>query len=822
MTLTFLYPIAAWLFALLPLVWWPMRRRPRWGHLALRVGVFACLIVALMQPSLVRRNAGGVQVFVLDQRASLGRDGQAAARAALARVVARAPAGARRVLIQLGGGSGASPVGTPHIVTDGSLSTALTRALDAIPLGTGGAVTLIASDRSTDGHWQDAVEALARRGIPLDTIALAPAPRPAFVGDVAVAPARVGEAIRLLATVEGDGGLHRLTVSSDGRVLTTSAPFRADGITRLALSVPADHAGFLPLRVTLNGGRGFDTLAAVQDPLRLLYLGERQAGAAGRLQNLIGHGFAVEARDPAAVDPARWPLVMLDDIPAARFPVAAQQRLTRAVARAGTGLFASGGMAAFGAGGYENTPPGAALPVVARQQDRQIRPSVALAIVIDSSGSMQGDRLDLAKQVARQTVRKLDGNDWVGVVEFYGARQWSVPMHHATDIPDVERSIGRMQAQGASVLFPALQEAFYGLKDLDARYKHILVISDGGVAEDRYQQLIRHIADNRINVSTVAVGGQVDDEKSMAEWARIGRGRFYSVPDEFNLVDLDFKQPQTKPEPGYRTGTVAVRAAAGTSVWGDLPAPGMPPLAGYVQTRARPEAETVLRTDGGDPILASWPVGAGRVTALMTEPLGAGTASWRSWPGYGRWLARALALTARARPDLDVTLDRRADRLRIAVRRLGPASADAAAQTPDVAMLDAAGGTIRRVTGLEQRAPGLFVADVALPAEAAARIEVRDAGHVARAADAAGSDVRPETAMTAAMALPMAQVSAATGGWHRDDPVSTPGPVQSAQGWTATDLWPWLALLALGLYLVEIAYRRWPTHGLRRRSAGNR
>ncbi|MCI1142853.1 hypothetical protein MOP88_12090 [Sphingomonas sp. WKB10] len=254
MTLTFLYPIAAWLFALLPLVWWPMRRRPRWGHLALRVGVFACLIVALMQPSLVRRNAAGVQVFVLDQRASLGRDGQAAARAALARVVARAPAGARRVLIQLGGGSGASPVGTPHIVTDGSLSTALTRALDAIPLGTGGAVTLIASDRSTDGHWQDAVEALARRGIPLDTIALAPAPRPAFVGDVAVAPARVGEAIRLLATVEGDGGLHRLTVSSDGRVLTTSAPFRADGITRVALSVPADHAGFLPLRVMLDGG----------------------------------------------------------------------------------------------------------------------------------------------------------------------------------------------------------------------------------------------------------------------------------------------------------------------------------------------------------------------------------------------------------------------------------------------------------------------------------------------------------------------------------------------------------------------------------------
>ncbi len=150
MTLTFLYPIAAWLFALLPLVWWPMRLRPRcWGHLALRVGVFACLIVALMQPSLVRRNAAGVQVFVLDQRASLGRDGQAAARAALARVVARTPGGPAH-LDPAGWSRRCIDCRNADIVTDGSLSTALTRALDAIRSAPAVAVTLIASDRSTE------------------------------------------------------------------------------------------------------------------------------------------------------------------------------------------------------------------------------------------------------------------------------------------------------------------------------------------------------------------------------------------------------------------------------------------------------------------------------------------------------------------------------------------------------------------------------------------------------------------------------------------------------------------------------------------------
>ncbi|WP_115377812.1 MULTISPECIES: vWA domain-containing protein [unclassified Sphingomonas] len=826
MSVTLLYPIAGWLAVLLPLLWWPMRARPRWRHLGLRIAVFACLILALMQPSLVRRAGAGVQVFVLDQRAVLGADGQAAARRALARVLATAPTGARRVLIALGEGAAPPGFATRQVVTTGSLSTALDDARDAIPLGTGGTVTLIADPRSTDRHWDEALTALAARRIPVDTIALTGAPQPAFIGDVQVAPARVGEAIRVDTTVEGDGveggATHRLTITSEGRPLASSAPFRADGATRVALEVPATRAGFLPLRVTLDGRGGVDTLAAVQDPVRLLYLGERQAGAAPLLQRLLGPGFAVDPRPPAAlagaVDPARWPLVMLDDVPAARLPVAAQQRLTRAVARAGTGLFASGGFAAFGPGGYADTPLGAALPVTPRGEDKRIRPSVALAIVIDSSGSMQGDRLDLAKQVARQTVRKLTANDWVGVVEFYGARQWSVPMHHVTDGPDVERAIGRMQAQGASVLFPALQEAFYGLKDLDARYRHILVISDGGVAEDRYQQLIRHIADNRINVSTVAVGGKVDDEKSMADWARIGRGRFYSVPDEFSLVDLDFKQPETRPDPGYRSGNVVVKAVQGSRWWAGLRMAGLPPLSGYVPTRARPEAETLIATRAGDPILSTWPVGAGRVTALTTEPFGAGTAGWRGWPDYGRWLARVLGLTARARPDMVVTLDRRFDRLSIAVQRLGAASADAARRMPAIVLLDGAGRPIRRIDDVEERAPGLFVADTPLSSAEPARVEVRDGGSVGRAADAAASDIRPESAMPSSFALPLADLSQRTGGWHRDDAGAAFGAVQATRGWRATDLWPWLALLALGLYLLDIGYRRWPA----RRFAGFR
>ena len=805
MNVTFLFPVAGWLFVLLPLLWWPMRARPRWGRLAWRGAVLACIIVAMMQPSLVRRAGAGEQVLILDQRDGLGTQGQAAARAALARVLATLPGDAPRTLIQIGGRAARSGLRPDRIVTDGSLSTTFGAALDRIALGSGGAVTFIGNGRSTDPHWQDAVDAFAARAIPVNTVDVPLAARAAFVSDVAIAPARVGEKLHLDVTVEGDGGTHRLTVFEGERRVGASAPFVADGPTRVAIDLPTDRAGFLPLRVALDGHGQFDTLAAVQDPLRLLYLGERQQGAAASLQRLLGPGIAVDRRAAtAAFDPAEWPAVLVDDLPAAHFPVVAQQRLNRAVARRGTGLLVTGGMAAFGAGGYAQAPLGAALPVIARQQDRQIRPSVALAVVIDSSGSMQGARLELAKQVARRTVAKLTPNDWVGVVEFYGARQWSVPMHHATDPVEVDRSIARMQAQGASVLFPALQEAFYGLKDLDARYKHILVLSDGGVAEDRYQQLLRHIAENRINISTVAVGGQVDDEQSMADWARIGRGRFYSIPDEFSLVELDFKQPQTTPEPAYRSGSVGLRAVGPTGWWDgqDLTAP--PPLSAYVRTRARPETTTLLQTGDGDPVLATWQVGSGRVTALMTEPLGSGTASWRNWPDYGRWLARVVAMTARGRPDMTVAVSRRFGRLRITAQR------EAAGPVPAMWLVDAAGRPLRRIGGIEARAPGLFEAELAVPNREPARIEVRDGATIVRAADPAASDTRAEGAMASAMALPLAALSQRTGGWHRADPAADPGTARPVAGWRATDLWPWLALLALLLYLFEVGHRRWP------------
>jgi len=63
------------------------------------------------------------------------------------------------------------------------------------------------------------------------------------------------------------------------------------------------------------------------------------------------------------------------------------------------------------------------------------------------------------------------------------------------------------------------------------------------------------------------------------------------------------------------------------------PAVRWPDVAAYAVTRLRPEASAWLTSDRGDPVIASWQAGAGRVVAV-TSGLGAWTPRWLSWSDW--------------------------------------------------------------------------------------------------------------------------------------------------------------------------------------------
>src|SRR6185295_14456264 len=86
-----------------------------------------------------------------------------------------------------------------------------------------------------------------------------------------------------------------------------------------------------------------------------------------------------------------------------------------------------------------------------------------------------------------------------------------------------------------------------------------------------------------------------------------------------------------------------------------------PALRGYALTRPRAQADLILTTDSGDPLLARWQIGLGTVTAWTSDLKPRWSADWMRWPSFGKLWAQIARATMRQRAathfPLKATLD---------------------------------------------------------------------------------------------------------------------------------------------------------------------
>lgn len=109
----------------------------------------------------------------------------------------------------------------------------------------------------------------------------------------------------------------------------------------------------------------------------------------------------------------------------------------------------------------------------------QRRP-VAIALVIDRSGSMAGRKLEAACSAAQQLVRQLTAADRVAVISFDQSVRTVVPLM-APDAAVIEQ-IGRIRSGGQTALFDgwrAGMEALQQAPGLEGHQKRVLLLTDG-------------------------------------------------------------------------------------------------------------------------------------------------------------------------------------------------------------------------------------------------------------------------------------------------------------------------------------------------------
>ncbi|QDU70504.1 VWA domain-containing protein [Mucisphaera calidilacus] len=450
---------------------------------------------------------------------------------------------------------------------------------------------------------------------------------------------------------------------------------RVEGVdeTRRSVTLVPERASF-PVRLTAPERPGLYVLAAehvdvrgniqrearaamvVLEPMRISVVGhadqaEAIADSVDRLRSLWGASALVTGRRAEGLTASSLKQVQLVVV------LSGQGAQTQAVlaeaARDGVGLLALAGPEGLPG---RRDPLAGVLPAYDRQTIEQRDPSVSLVIIIDTSGSMGGARMPLAKQVAEFAIRRLMPHDRVGIVEFYGSRRWAAPLQPASNQIEIKRGLHRLTPGGGTIILPAVDEAYYALLNTRTRFKHVLILTDGGVETGPFREKIERMRRAGITTSTVLVGPAQHSQflTSLAQW---GGGHAYQAPDRFRLPEIVLKQidEQMQSPPGGSESQAQFRGSGSRPI--GLTAPVNPEDA--MRLEKKPTGHISATIDGHQPLAVHWRYGRGRAgvwAGSLTGPLANSvyerdeTARW-----LRQWMSSLAAPQLQRRIAIDTT-----------------------------------------------------------------------------------------------------------------------------------------------------------------------
>jgi len=846
----------AWVLALvwLPLAWafFEDSRARRRGALALKAATFTLILLALAEPRLEISRTRVALGVVVDTSASVApADLERASRLVSAmndnrgrnfmRVIPFA-----RATRAPESGEAESPWRLRPTAGAGGRSTdleaALREAATSLPVDMLPHLVLITDGRETLGSVARAAWQAQQAGIPVDTYAMQGRPEPALrlVSVSLPVNAFTGEPIPIDLIVSSPKAASvEIELTAEGRSLGKSQVPLTAGINPVRLHASLNTPGALDLSIVLRpavtAGGGSTTVVAGGGFTGAARGGFTRDAAGGGLTGDLRYDQAVMLKRPKLLyvsqDPESIDGHLTHTLEAAQFDVtratgldgpslsdyqivalnnwdiehisdARKNDLERYV-REGGGLLVIGGEQNVYVEGkktedaLERTLPAKLLPP--RNNE-----GVAVVLIIDKSSSMEGPKIELAKAAATGTVANLRPMDQVGVLAFDNSFAWVVPLRKADDRNLINSRISGIFANGGTQIAPALTEAYNRILPIEAPYRHILLLTDGISEEGNSYELARTALTRRVSISTIGLGADVHREY-LEKIAELAGGKAYFLREPSGLEQIVLRDVME------HTGSTAVETALSaqvakqTEILDGVDFATAPALKGYVRYETKPAAETILRLDRQDPLLARWQYGLGRAAVFTSDAKTRWATDWVSWKGYDKFwtnLARDLLPHARG-GEASVEYDSASGALDV-VYRLGPGVAEPD-KIPPIFAVGSDG--FQKPVDVKKTAAGTYRGRLQIGArQGLFRIRpVEDS----RAFPEVGL-YRPEAELTEYGSNPLLlrQVAEFTGG-RFEPPVKDVFDPGSRSLNIMLSLWPGLLALAVALNLAELLMRKW-------------
>lgn len=581
-------------------------------------------------------------------------------------------------------------------------------------------------------------------------------------------------------------------------------------------------------RVVIEGFEGRDSIPENNEALsivdvrgRALYLYiEGEEGESRYLVDAMAReGIRLDVRTPEGLPESLQELagydgIILSDIPAHRIGEARMSAIRDYVEKLGGGFVMIGGMNSFGVGGYYRTPIEEVLPVKLKAPDQEESQSSALALVIDRSGSMSGQKIEICKAAAVASAELLSNKDFIGVYAFDSQVHEVVPMTKVTSTSTIAGQIALIGSGGGTNIYPGMAKAREELNAVKAKVKHMIVLSDGQSSGDGYQALASQCHAEGITISTVAVGSgaQVGLLQSVAA---AGGGQSYVTMDPNSIVRIFTQDTLTHTGRMIREEAFEPRLVEAHPMLRDWEDGLAPPLLGYVKTNRKATAQVPLVTDTGDPLLAHWRFGLGKVTAFTSDCKSRWAALWVSdWPGYSALWSQILRETARPPQGLnmDLRLEEAGSDVKVAVdlaedagtRRNG-AKVEAEVFHVPASALASGMKTVATLT-LEQEGPGWYSSQFRPSDSGVYLVRARSGSQIVSAGYVHNPSEEVATGRVDEALL--RQVCEITGGTYlesADQPLELTGTDVARY----VELWPYLMMAFLAVFLLDLFIRRW-------------
>lgn len=760
----------------------------------------------------------------------------------------------------------ALPDAQQTIDRDGTnLAEAVRLGMAPMPEDMGNRLVIISDGNETSGSLLAQAEEARAAGVPIDVIPLRYEHDREVIVDKVVAPAtaRMGETIGVRVLINATApAVGRLSVLVDGEPVDLDPDSSAvgqlirlpKGATSLAIPLTVRDAGakrfdavFEPM--TDEGGVLADSVGEnnrasavtfVSGEGKVLVVSPSQEDAEYLMRALAESRIDAELVPPAEgvkplVELGAYDAVVMVNTPAYTLSIKQQEDLKSYVHDLGGGLLVIGGPDSFGAGGWIGSPMADALPVKLDPPQKRQMPRGALALVMHSCEMPEGNFW--GKETCLAAVKNLSRQDLVGVLEYSwqgGGDAWVYPMSEVGDGVGVRRAINNLTFGDAQTFQGMLTMAITSLEKADAGQKHCIVISDGD-PDPPTRDIVQRFINAKVSISTVMVFphmGQAGspDYDAMRDIARSTGGNFYFINDparKERLPEIFIKEAQTvrraliwEGQPFAPTVTNATHEAM--RGFGG----GVPAITGYIIAADREGLSTVmLRGKENDPILAAWQYGLGRSTAFTSDATARWAQGWTSWDKFRSFWEQQVrwAMRPSGSADIRVVTENFDEKTRVVVEALAPdgqrlnfARFRGRAVGPDGGAQD---------VELRQTGPGRYEGEFTSSRSGSYVVNLRyDAA--GPPADDGTPGKRLEGAVQAGVARPFAdefralsdnfallrQVAERTGGRVLDKVEPSQADLWSREGLTMPvslrPIWPFVAAIAIGLFLVDVGVRR--------------